>query len=143
MFRKLLKNKKAQNTAEYALLIALVVAAAIAMQTYVQRALQARMRDASVYLTNQTSDLGTTLQYEPYYLSTNYQTDSTRTETEKLGQRTDTASGVKSGIVSRELVSNQSRTGFQGQGYNTDVFEAEDSRIKLDSGGDGDSTSSP
>ena len=34
MFKKLMKNKKAQQTAEYALLISLVVAAIIAMQTY-------------------------------------------------------------------------------------------------------------
>ena len=49
MFRKLIKNKKAQNTAEYAILISLVVAGIIAMQTYAQRALQARVRDASTY----------------------------------------------------------------------------------------------
>ena len=75
MFKTLLKNKKAQNTAEYALLIALVVAGVIAMQTYAQRALQARVRDAALFLTNQTSDLGTTNQYEPYYLSSNYAVD--------------------------------------------------------------------
>ena len=72
MFRKLMKNKKAQNTAEYALLISLVVAAIIAMQTYAQRSLQARIRDAGNYLAAQTSVLGNTTQYEPYYLSTNY-----------------------------------------------------------------------
>lgn len=75
MFKTLLKNKKAQQTAEYALLIALVVAGVIAMQTYAQRALQARVRDASLYLTNQTSLLGTTNQYEPYYLQSNYAVD--------------------------------------------------------------------
>ena len=37
MLRNFLKNRKAQNTAEYALLIALVVAGVIAMQTYAQR----------------------------------------------------------------------------------------------------------
>ena len=75
MFKTLLKNKKAQNTAEYALLIALVVAGVIAMQTYAQRALQARVRDASLYLTNQTSTLGTTNQDEPQYRSSNYAVD--------------------------------------------------------------------
>ena len=54
MLRKLLKNKKAQNTAEYAILISLVVAGIIAMQTYAQRALQARVRDASLFFNNQT-----------------------------------------------------------------------------------------
>ena len=108
MFRKLIKNKKAQNTAEYALLIALVVAAAVAMQTYVQRALQARMRDASVYLTNQTSDMGTTLQYEPYYLESNYVNDRFEQATETLGNA----------VTARALVSNRTRTGSQVSEYN-------------------------
>lgn len=72
MFKKLIKNKKAQQTAEYALLIALVVAAVIAMQTYAQRTIQGRIRDAGDYLSTQTSALGTTDQYEPYYLTTDY-----------------------------------------------------------------------
>jgi len=74
MFKKILRNKKAQQTAEYALLISLVVAAIIAMQTYAQRTIQARIRDASQQLTNQTSTLGKTSQYEPYYLETRYDT---------------------------------------------------------------------
>ena len=73
MFRKLIKNKKAQNTAEYAILISLVVAGIIAMQTYAQRALQARVRDASLFLVNQTVGIGNTAQYEPYYLESQYQ----------------------------------------------------------------------
>ena len=52
MLRNFLKNRKAQNTAEYALLIALVVAGVIAMQTYAQRALQARIHAASAYMAN-------------------------------------------------------------------------------------------
>ena len=87
MLRKLLKNKKAQNTAEYAILISLVVAGIIAMQTYAQRALQARVRDAAKFMADQTGNvggtatLGDTLQYEPYYLQTNYQV--TRDDFEK------------------------------------------------------------
>jgi Flp pilus assembly pilin Flp len=84
MFRKLIKNKKAQNTAEYAILISLVVAGIIAMQTYAQRALQARVRDAGQYLQLQTSDLGTTVQYEPYYLTTNYTVIRNEEETQIL-----------------------------------------------------------
>lgn len=83
MFRKLIKNKKAQNVAEYALMIALVIAAIIAMQTYAQRAIQAKVRDAAGFLTDRLQDpdgsgagtvpgFGATNQYEPYYLSTNY-----------------------------------------------------------------------
>lgn len=88
MFRKLLKNKKAQNTAEYAILISLVVAGIIAMQTYAQRALQARVRDASQYLANQTSPLGNTVQYEPYYLVTNYEVFREEEETQILDNQT-------------------------------------------------------
>ncbi len=82
MFRILNRNKKGQNTAEYALLISLVVAAIIAMQTYAQRSLQARIRDAGQYLTAGTSGLGSTDQYEPYYLSTQY--DVTRNSVENV-----------------------------------------------------------
>ncbi len=39
-------NKKGQNTAEYAILIALVVAAVVAMQTYVKRSMQAGIKFA-------------------------------------------------------------------------------------------------
>lgn len=81
MFKKLLKNKKAQNTAEYALLISLVVAAVIAMQTYAQRAIQARIRDAAQYMAAQTSELGTTNQYEAYYQASEYDIDRNSTET--------------------------------------------------------------
>jgi Flp pilus assembly pilin Flp len=73
MFRNLIKNKKAQNTAEYALLIALVVAGIIAMQQYAQRALQARVRDASTYMVGATNALGTAVQYEPYYATAAHQ----------------------------------------------------------------------
>ncbi len=87
MFRILNKylNRKGQNTAEYALLISLVVAAIIAMQTYAQRALQARIKDASQYMVNGTSGLGTTDQYEPYYLQTNYEITRDSTTNDKLG----------------------------------------------------------
>lgn len=81
MFKKLLKNKKAQQTAEYALLISLVVAAVIAMQTYAQRAIQARIRDASQYMATQTNTLGTTNQYAPYYEHSSYEVDRDSTET--------------------------------------------------------------
>jgi len=88
MFRKLIKNKKAQNTAEYAILISLVVAGIIAMQTYAQRALQARVRDASVFLKNATGKLGNTLQYEPYYLSTDYNVERDEVEIQRLDDKT-------------------------------------------------------
>ena len=84
MFNKLLRNKKGQNTAEYAILISLVVAGIIAMQTYAQRALQSRVRDAGQFLAAETSDLGTTVQYEPYYLETNYTVQRDENDTQIL-----------------------------------------------------------
>lgn len=90
MFKKTRnKNKRGQNTAEYAILIALVVAAVIAMQTYAQRALQARIRDASNYMAQQTDGLGDTdLQYEPYYSDTMYDVGKTSTEHKRMGSGT-------------------------------------------------------
>lgn len=81
MFKKLFKNKIAQTTAEYALLIALVVAAVIAMQTYAQRAIQARIRDAAIYMANQTSTLGNSTQYEAYYTQTSYNIERDSSDT--------------------------------------------------------------
>jgi uncharacterized protein (UPF0333 family) len=85
MFKKLLKNKKAQQTAEYALLISLVVAAVIAMQTYAQRTIQARIRDASQYMTQKTSALGSSKQYEPYYLKQSYDVSRAKQSSEIQG----------------------------------------------------------
>lgn len=69
---KFLRNKKAQNTAEYALLIALVIAAAIAMQTYIQRSMQGGIRFAVDKL--KKGGVNATGQYEPYYLQSDYNT---------------------------------------------------------------------
>ena len=104
-----MKNKKAQNTAEYAILISLVVAGIIAMQTYAQRALQARVRDASVYLANISSNegLGSTLQYEPYYLSSNYTVGRDESVSQVLGANK----------VSQEESSNRTREGSQTTTY--------------------------
>ena len=110
MFKKLVRNKKAQNTAEYAILISLVVAGIIAMQTYAQRALQARVRDAGLYLRTQTSELGKTTQYEPYYLTTNYEVIRNESDTQLL-----------SGTVSAQdtnSVRTRKTGGFQESSYN-------------------------
>ncbi|MDO8675288.1 MAG: hypothetical protein Q7K71_04125 [Candidatus Omnitrophota bacterium] len=118
MFRNLFKNtrgqtprlRSGQNTAEYALLIALVVAGVIAMQTYAQRSLQARMHDASQYLASQTNAIGNQTQYEPYYLESDY--TSTRNAQENKRQ------GV--GLVAADSTTNRSRTGTQQSTYSTD-----------------------
>lgn len=60
----LIKIRKAQSTAEYAILFSLVVAAAVGVQSYVRRALQARVFDATDYLVKETATLGNTRQWE-------------------------------------------------------------------------------
>jgi Flp pilus assembly pilin Flp len=110
MFKKLMKNKKAQQTAEYALLISLVVAAIIAMQTYAQRTIQARIRDASTHLTSETSELGSTAQYEPYYLETSY--DTLRDETTEQVQGTNQFDTLENSVRTRAT------GGFQSSSYN-------------------------
>ena len=89
---KIFKNKKAQNTAEYAILIALVVGGVVAMQTYAQRALQGRLRDANVTMRDKTNALGSTLQYEPYYTNSSMNTtrSSTKTTTQEGGDEDST-----------------------------------------------------
>lgn len=78
MFKRLREKKRGQSTAEYAILISLVVAAVIAMQTYAKRALQARIQGAATFMSNVANgtDLCSTLaqrtQYEPYYLESDF-----------------------------------------------------------------------
>lgn len=80
MFRWL-NSRKGQNTAEYAILIGVIVAAAIAMQIYIRRGMQARIKDAVDFTKTADDDAGGYLfgnnamsQYEPYYLQSNYET---------------------------------------------------------------------
>ena len=76
MLQKINKRLKGQSTAEYAILIGLVIAAAVAMQIYVKRGLQARVHDASQVLVRQTSNaadgLAASGQYEPYYIRSDF-----------------------------------------------------------------------
>jgi len=108
MLRNFLKNRKAQNTAEYALLIALVVAGVIAMQTYAQRAMQARIHDASQYMETQTSNIGTSTQYEPYYLNSDYKVGTNSVDNKRLGV----------GLVGADSTTNRVRSGYQTTTYN-------------------------
>ncbi len=97
---RILRNKKAQTTAEYAVLIGLVVAALLAMQVYVKRGLQGRLRDATDRVATQNPEVGMTNQYEPYYLSSSF--DSTRDTNES-------ETTVEGGGVTRALTQDESR----------------------------------
>lgn len=120
---KVLRNKKAQNTAEYAILIALVVGAVVAMQSYVQRGLQARTRGTSLYMKDQISEamrnndgdmaasIGNTGQYNPYYLDQQYETTRDSEET---------ATAAPTNIVLTGT-SNKSRA---AAGYDTTLYDS-------------------
>ena len=103
MFRLL---KKGQSTAEYAIVIGLVIAAAVAMQIYVKRGIQAKMKDATDYTDPAATSIMRTSQYEPDYQTTQNLT-STRVATE-------TATTAKGGAVTRSIagedVSNRTGT---------------------------------
>lgn len=79
-----LMNKRAQSTAEYAVVIAIVLGAAVGMQTFVKRGLQGRFKDATKTFTEsggtfEGKDMKSLPQYEPYYahsdISTTVQDD--------------------------------------------------------------------
>ena len=108
---RLFKNKKAQNTAEYAILIALVIGGVVAMQTYAQRALQGRLRDASVTMRDQTNGIGTTLQYEPYYTNTTAATDKENTKTSMANAETAGTTSYKNAIDRTEYQAVATPTG--------------------------------
>lgn len=92
MFVKLRKNK-AQTTAEYAILIALVIGAALAMQIYVRRGLQGRVKDV-VDHTGSGGEVGSSKdlltfsagQYEPYYLTSESKTTQGMEDTENVAE---------------------------------------------------------
>ncbi|MDD4907726.1 MAG: hypothetical protein PHJ00_01530 [Candidatus Omnitrophica bacterium] len=108
-----LRSNRGQNTAEYAIVIALIIGAAIAMQTYVKRGLQGRTKDATDYMQNQTADIGATRQYEPYYM----QSDVTTTAQNAASK--DTAQG---GAVTS---ASQATTQQTGQQVYTDTSAAD------------------
>jgi uncharacterized protein (UPF0333 family) len=80
-----LLSKRAQTTAEYAVLIALVVGAVVAMQVYIKRGLQGRLKSAVDATAVGAADTSTVLksdQYEPYYLSSTAETTQNAKDSE-------------------------------------------------------------
>ena len=64
--------KRAQSTAEYATLFAIIVGAIVAMQLFVKRAGQAKMKDAMMFFHGANGlNIQGPHQYEPYYLTQN------------------------------------------------------------------------
>ena len=75
------RSSKGQSTAEYAIVIGLVIAAAVAMQVYVKRGLQGKIKDATDWTTSAGNVSIGNAQYEPYYLSSDLTTTREANET--------------------------------------------------------------
>lgn len=107
MFVKLRKNK-AQTTAEYAILIALVIGAALAMQIYVRRGLQGRVKDV-VDHTGSGGEVGSSKdlltfsagQYEPYYITSKSSTTQSLTDKENVAEGGVVTRGATSDIKTK------------------------------------------
>ncbi len=94
---RLLKNRKAQSTMEYALLIAVIIGVVSAMQIYMRRSMQAKMKAGAdnmpgvVLQGTEAADkaqtlFGTEKQYEPYYIREGqYQFSTASTEGQEKG----------------------------------------------------------
>lgn len=84
-------NKKGQNIAEYVILVALIIAAAAAMQVYLKRGIQGRMADAVDKADPLTIDGNTltfaTKQYEPYYANAASDVASTQNYKDAISAR--------------------------------------------------------
>ena len=124
---RIFKNKKAQSTAEYAIVLGLVIGAVIAMQTYVKRGLQGRVRQAADYRyksadATQPDIFKTAGGYEPYYLSSNFTSTKSGASVEDVYTANDTEGA---GAVLRNITDASGRTGHQvidtGAGTNETV----------------------
>lgn len=107
------RSKRGQNTAEYAILIGVIVAAAIAMQIYIRRGMQARIKDAVDFTKTADDDagngfFGNMTQYEPYYYQSNFQT-------EQEGQRAEQMQ-IGGGVERSSISDTTQRTGNQVYG---------------------------
>ena len=113
MLRRLRKKIKGQTTIEYAILLALVAGAVIAMQTYVKRGFQAKTKDTVGWFVGQTNELGTSFQYEPYYLESSFNTERDSSMSSGLAVNEVTQNGTQN--ITRDTA------GYQQMDYNADV----------------------
>jgi len=102
------RYNKAQSTAEYVIVLGLIVAAVVAMQSYIKRGFQGRIKDAVDYKDQSGQNANVvvfqTTQYEPYYLSSTF--ESTR-------ESQDNEHFYNEGAVNREVNEISNREGNQ------------------------------
>ena len=86
----LTRLRKAQQTAEYAIVLGLVVGAVVAMQVYVKRNLQSKVKQLTDYTDPEIQDeegfgeMNFSYQYEPYYLASNFTVERTSSGSGKI-----------------------------------------------------------
>lgn len=85
-------NKRAQSTLEYAVLISVLVAALIAMQIYIKRGYQGKLREGADSMGEQFSPAHTTYEYT---------TTSTTNSTEELSEDATTLTTIHNQISDR------------------------------------------
>ena len=108
---QIMRQERGQSILEYAVLISIVIAAAIGMQTYVKRGLQGRYKAVTDNLviganggSAAVANLGGPRQYEPYYAESSFRTTTNQETTEAYGE---------GGVVTRDIVQDR-RTRDQG-----------------------------
>ena len=108
----LIRLRKCQSTLEYTIVISLVVAALVSMQTYVKRSLQAKMKSSlewrpepagqSPWLALFHNSIFRSTQYEPYYASSSVDTDQATAEQEVIGEGGSTGRATLVGIAQNQ-----------------------------------------
>lgn len=98
--------KVAQITAEYAILVTVIVAVLITMQIYVKRGLAARLKDAIDYPLTVPGSNFSTGQYEPdyYYKDSLSEQNSTIEESMERGGGINVSSTISSSTLSKEII---------------------------------------
>jgi hypothetical protein len=109
MLKRFRNNNGQAISAELVVTFILVVAAVLALSTYVRRTLQARTRDAMVYTRGEAATAlqdNITLQYEPYYV----QVESNITQSSS-----DTSNIVSGGDLIRNVSQRKAMTSTSSQ----------------------------
>lgn len=113
MFRQL-NTKSAQTTLEYAILIGVIVAGLIAMQVYLKRGWQGKLRDSA-------DNMGE--QFSPKHTTYNYTMNTTSNSTEDLGNGTSTThilSQVSDKVGSEHVSNETSESWWENRGKATE-----------------------
>jgi hypothetical protein len=120
---RLFRSRRAQNTAEYAIMIVIVIGVFAAMQLYIRRGLQARLKmgadnipraiigEARICATGLNQDIlgnATFTQYEPYYTAKGMQNMEQATK-----EGTEVGAITSLGGMRNLVNATSSRTGYQ------------------------------